>query len=141
MLTHIIDDIRGLIGRPVDFYTSPTYSGCGTCVLDPYSNTSTDSFCTTCAGIYWIPQYNVITVTGHITWGNADMLDWYSVGQQFNGDCRIQIKYTDANNDMIEITEKIVVDGKSVEIKSKILRGVPSLNRILLDCIEKEKEA
>jgi len=140
MLTHIIDDIRGLIGRPVAFHT-PTYSGCGTCSLDPVSNTSTDSFCITCGGVYWIPSYTITTVTGHVTWGPADIMNWYTGGKQFEGDCRVQIKYQNTTRDLLDNVEFLVVDGKSLEITSEILRGVPEINRVLLDCIEKEKAA
>lgn len=139
MLTHIIDDIRGIIGRQVVFYRA-TVSGCSVCSLDPITDTSTDSFCPTCSGIYWIKDYYTTTVTGHIIWGNVDSLDWRTGGQLFDGDCRIQIKLKDDTLDMIEATDYVVADGKVLEIKSHILRGVPTLNRVLVDLIEKEKE-
>lgn len=138
MLTGIIDDIRNQIGRGVEFYV-PTYSGCGICVLDPYTNTSTDSTCSGCDGEYWIPSYAITVITGHITWGSSDLLNWQTGGQLFEGDCRIQIKYTAENIQVVEGTEYLVADEKKLEVQSKILRGVPTLNRIILDCIEKEK--
>jgi len=139
MLTNIIDDIRALIGRPVDFYI-PTYSGCGICNLDIVSNHSQDPFCSGCNGKYWIPAYAVTTVTGHVNWGQVNVLDWYAGGQQFDGDCRIQIKWRgNITRTMLDGTEYIVADGKVLEIQSEIPRGVPAVNRILLDCIEKEK--
>jgi hypothetical protein len=138
MLTRVIDDIRGQIGRDVTFYVA-TLSGCQICTLDPVTDTSTDSLCSGCDGKYWIPIYNGTTVTGHITWGNADLLDWRTGGQLFEGDCRVQVKYTITNLGLVDSAEYLKVDNKTLEIKSKILRGVPSINRILLDCIEKEK--
>lgn len=139
MLTNIIDDIRGLIGRTVDFY-SATLSGCSVCSLDPTTDTSTDSLCPVCSGVYWIESFSSITVSGHITWGNVDYLNWQVGGQLFDGDCRIQIKLQDTTLDMIEATKYVVADGKVLEIKSHIMRGVPDLNRVLIDLIEKEKE-
>lgn len=137
-LTAVVDNIRGTIGRAVTFYV-PTYSGCSVCSLDPVTNTSTDSLCPTCSGLYWIPTYSGTTVSGHITWGNADLLDWRTGGQLFDGDCRVQIKYTPTIAGVVNSTEYLTVDAKKLEIKSKILRGVPAINRIILDCIEKEK--
>lgn len=138
MLTGIIDDIRRQIGRGVEFYI-PTLSGCTVCTLDPYTNTSTDSLCSGCAGEYWVTTYNPTTISGHITWGSSDLMNWQTGGQLFEGDCRIQIKYTEGNLQVVESSEYLVADGKKLEIKSKILRGVPTLNRVILDCIEKEK--
>ena len=48
----IIDNIRGAIGRTVDFYTVASSNPCSVCDLDPVTDESTDSFCTTCSGLY-----------------------------------------------------------------------------------------
>lgn len=138
MLTGIIDDIRTQIGRGVDFYV-PTLSGCSLCSLDPVTNTSVDSLCSGCAGLYWISSYTTTTITGHIRWGNMDELNWQTGGKLFDGDCRIQIKYTPTIAGIVNNTEYLVADDRKLEIKSTILRGVPTVNRMLLDCIEKEK--
>ena len=79
MLENITDDIRNLIGREAYFYTA-TLSGCASCGLDPVSNESTDSFCTVCSGVYWIKSYTETTITGHITWGDSNTLDWRAAG-------------------------------------------------------------
>jgi hypothetical protein len=134
-----IDAIRGAIGRDVEFYV-PSLSGCSICDLDPVTNTSTDSFCDVCSGNYWIKTYSIITLSGHITWGPADVLQWHPGGQLFDGDCRVQIKYTEVNKETSEDADYIVVDDKQLEIKRSTLRGVPSINRILLDCIEKDRD-
>ena len=134
-----IDAIRGAIGRDVDFYV-PTLSGCPVCDLDPVTNTSTDSFCDVCSGVYWIKTYSIITLSGHVTWGPADVLQWYPGGKMDDGDCRIQIKYTTENDTTVEDVDYVVVDNRQVEIKRVTPRGVPSINRLLLDCVEREKE-
>ncbi len=138
--TDKIDQMRAVIGRDVDFYI-PSYSGCSTCTLDPVSQESTDSFCPTCSGIYWIPTFSATTKSGHITWAGADILDWRVGGQLFDGDVRIQIKKESGTISMLDDTEYIIVDSKKVEEKSRILRGVQEINRVLLDCILVDKEA
>ena len=132
-----IDAIRDAIGRDVLFVTA-TYSGCNTCSLDPTTNTSTDSFCPTCSGIYWIPTYTENAINAHVTWAGADIMGWVAGGQYFDGDCRVQIKYSTANLTIVEDTEYVEVDSKILTIRSKIFRGVQNLNRIILDLIEKE---
>jgi len=142
----VTDAIRGAIGRDVYFY-GVTLSGCPTCALDPVTNTATDSFCPTCSGRYWIPIYDVTTVSGHITWGGSDGLGWEAGGQIWNGECRLQIKYTDANLALVKHVHEnqansdsyILVDSKVMEIKNTTLRGFQQLNRIILELKEKEK--
>lgn len=132
-----IDAIRGAIGRTVIFVTtSPT--ACDVCELDPVTNTSLDSFCIYCSGLYWIPVHSGYNVIAHITWGNADQLNWVTGGQLIDGDCRIQVKYTSELITELDRTDYVVVDEKNFEINSKIYRGVPELNRVLIDLIEKE---
>ena len=138
--TEIIDKIRGAIGRDVTFY-SPSYSGCSTCSLDPVSQDSTDSFCPECDGVYWVSTFSGVTVSGHITWAGADILNWETGGQLFDGDVRIQIKKASGIIEMLDSTEYIIVDEKKVEEKSRILRGVKEINRVLIDCILLDKEA
>lgn len=135
----VIDDIRGAIGRDVEFYVVASSIACPTCELDPITNHSTNSFCPTCSGIYWVPLYSGYTISGHVTWGNSDFENWYPGGYQFDGDVRVQIEYTLANLDIVDNAEYVYVDDKVMEIKSFILRGVQAINRILIDMIEKEK--
>jgi len=67
----VIDAIRGAIGRDVTFNIVASSTGCPDCSLDPVTNTSTDSFCQTCDGKYWIPVYSGVVVSGHITYGGS----------------------------------------------------------------------
>lgn len=135
----VIDAIRGAIGRDVTFWTVVSSTACPVCSLDIVTNTSTDSFCETCEGLYWIPVASGTTISGHVTWGHSDNMQWESGGQWYEGDCRVQIEYTDDNLILSDTAYEVTVDDKTMEIKKKILRGVPDLNRILLDLIEKEK--
>lgn len=137
-----IDAIRGAIGRDVDFYVVASSIACPTCSLDPITNHSTDSFCPTCSGVYWIPVFSGYTISGHVTWASADILQWPPGGYQFDGDVRVQIEYTATNLEIVDDAQEsgfVHVDGKVMEIKSRILRGVQEINRILIDMIEREK--
>ena len=135
----IIDDIREAIGSEVTFYTV-TISGCSNCALDPISNESTNSFCPTCSGLYWIPVYSGVDILAHITWGQSDEMNWHSGGQIFDGDCRIQIEYTDANVTIVDTTDYVKVDGRKMDIRKTTPRGVKEINRLLLDLVERDKQ-
>jgi hypothetical protein len=136
-----IDDIRSAIGRYIEIFIVTSSIPCDICNLDPVTNTSTNSFCPACSGAYWIPIYSGANVKAHVTWGKSDEISWYTGGMTFDGDCRLQIKYTSDNLDLVDNAEYIIVDSKKVEIRDKTLRGVQQLNRIIIDCIESEKEA
>jgi hypothetical protein len=137
----IIDDIRSAIGRDIIFVQATlsgcTYSGCS---LDPIANSSINSYCPACSGLYWIPIYSTVTISGHVTWAPSDYNNWQTGGQQIDGDCRVQIKYTPANVVVVESSKWVEVDGKKLQVRKKMLRGVKQLNRILIDLIEVEKE-
>lgn len=136
----VVDAIRSAIGRETIWYTVASSIPCDICSLDPVTNTSTDSFCPQCSGFYWIPTYSGVTISGHITWGPADKLAWETGGQMFDGDCRVQIKYTPENASVVENAKWVVVDQRLMQINKINLRGVQQINRILVDLIEKEKE-
>jgi len=129
----VVDAIREAIGRPVIFHSQTSISGCGSCSLDPISRKSTDSFCTECEGDYFVPILTDFTVSGHVTWKGADLLDWQTGGQLFEGDCRIQIKHTTRNLNLVSVTGYVTVDGRDLSIAKKIFRGVPESNRIIVD--------
>lgn len=134
-----IDAIRTAIGRNVIF-VEKIESLCPTCTLDPISNTSTNAFCPTCSGVGYIYTTSGYTVMAHITWGGSELPNWQSAGYIFDGDCRIQIKYTPEAVLAIKNSDYIVVDDKRLTVKKKILRGVPNINRILLDLKVQESE-
>jgi hypothetical protein len=136
----LIDDIRDAIGREVKFMVVGTTTECPICTIDPITNTSTDSFCPICSGVGYLYTYSGVSLSGHITWGGTDQLNWQTGGQLFDGDCRIQIKYTPANVWVVDNTKWIEVDDKGLQILHRTYRGVKELNRILIDCIERDKD-
>lgn len=137
--TSVIDAIRGVIGRRVYFYKVINNSECTVCELDPVTGHSTDSFCYECSGLYYIPTYSGVTLSGHVTWAGADQLGWVTGGQILEGDCRVQIKYTEENDLLLDDTEWVEVDDRKLTIVKRLPRGVPTVNRILVDLKEKEK--
>ena len=50
----------------------------------------------------------------------------------------MQVEYTSELLIELDNTSSIEVDGKTFEIKSKIYRGAPEINRVLIDLIERE---
>jgi hypothetical protein len=130
----IIDDIRDVIGRDitinvtVDGVPCPA-SGCG---LDPVTQLSTDQFCLTCSGVYWINTLSGFVTRAHITWGDAEKSLWETGGTVLDGDCLIQIKYTVASVEAVDNAKNFVVDSKVLVKKSVDFRGVPALNRMLI---------
>lgn len=135
----IINGIRNAIGRPVIFYVVASSTACPDCFLDPITNTSDDSFCTTCEGVYWIPVLSGVTISAHISWGKSDQARWETGGVWYEGSCGLQIERTDANIIVVESAVSVTVDEKEMEIRKIIHRGVKNLNRLLLDVIELEK--
>lgn len=135
-----IDKIRNAIGRDITFIQQVAVSGCSACSLDPINNTSTDSFCTVCSGLYWIPIYEEKPVNAHITWSKFDRLQWVTGGQYYDGDAMAQIEYTEENKALTEPKTHVIVDDKIMYVDARFFRGVPELNRILIGLKEEEKD-
>jgi len=137
----VIDSIRDAIGRDITWYVVASSAPCTNplCHLDIVTNTSTNSFCPTCSGHYWIYTYSGVITNAHVTWGFSEHLGWVTGGQLPEGDCRVQIKYTITNLSAVENAKWVEVDGKIMEIKHKDLRGVQSINRILVDLKQSEE--
>jgi hypothetical protein len=138
--TEVVDAIRLAIGRDTLWYVTISSYPCPLCDLDPVSNTSTDSFCNTCGGDYWIPVQSGILISGHVTWGHSELLNWQNGGKLDDGECRVQVKYDPDNLYAVDNADYVIVDEKKMNIKKRVLRGVQNINRILVDLIEEEKE-
>ncbi|MCK4822760.1 hypothetical protein KA005_43755 [bacterium] len=136
----VIDAIRDAIGREITIYstisgmTCPA-SGCG---LDPVTNLSIDSFCVTCSGFYWINTVSGLAVTAHVRLRNVDIPVWTVGGFIVDGDAQVQVKYTSTVMDAIDNVDHFLVDGKEFLKKKLSLRGVPTVNRIVVTLEEKE---
>lgn len=127
-----IDAIRNAIGREVIF-VNEVETDCPSCDIDPFTGNSTNPFCVTCSGVGKLITYSGASVKAHVTWGGNDQLGWVSGGQMPEGDCRVQIKYSTENINIVENADYVLVDTKKMSITKQILRGAQDLNRILLD--------
>jgi len=136
----VINSIRGAIGRLVTFYLISASEPCTLCNRDPITNTSTDSFCPVCSGNFWIHTYSGVSISGHVTWGQAEQFNWATGGQFIDGDCRVQIENTVENITVLESAQWVSVDNRRMTVNKIIPRGVQDINRILIDLVEQEKE-
>jgi hypothetical protein len=139
--TEIIDAIRDTIGREITIYVSVSGTACPAsgCFLDPITNLSTNPFCPVCSGFHWINTISGYPIGAHIHYGLVDLPVWTPGGYIVEGDTVVQIKYTIANVNAVEHAKSYLVDGKSY-IQSKVsYRGVPNLNRILVNLEETDK--
>jgi hypothetical protein len=136
----VIESIISAIGRNVTFYTA-TVSGCTAsgCGLDPVTDTSINSFCLNCSGLYWIPIYSGYDIKAHVTWKFSEETAFNTGGMTFLGDGIVKVMYSGPYMEVINNTEYMAVDGKQVDIQRVTLLGVPSINRIVIDFKEKSK--
>src|SRR3990167_8512846 len=88
-------------GRDVTFFIVDSQIPCPVCDLDPISNTSTDSYCPTCSGEYWINTYSGWTITAHVTWGMSEDRAWETGGMIDNGDCKVKFIYSGVYEEIV----------------------------------------
>lgn len=135
------DTVSGIIdaiGREVEFLVYSSYA-CSGCLLDPITQTSTDSFCPICSGQYWIPVYSSYIIKAHVLWKNADFKQYERGGWNFIGDGIVKVLHDDTIMDVISNTHFIVIDDKHVSVEKITLLGVPEINRVIIDFKEEEK--
>lgn len=131
----VIDAIRSAIGRDVTFYVEERVP-CSACGIDTVTDTSVNPFCTVCNGIGYIITLSGADLLAHVTHGPLDKLGWEQGGQLLEGDVRLQVKYTTVNWNLVTSSKKVLVDGVNYIVRNKIKRGVPQLNRIIINCSE-----
>lgn len=131
--TDTIDAIRNAIGRPVEFFSEHKVP-CSACSIDPITDTSTNSFCPVCSGVGYVVTFSGVAITGHITHRPSETLQWVTGGQLLDAECRVQIKYNADNLSILQNAKFVTVDNKNYDQFKWMLRGVPEINRILIDC-------
>lgn len=138
--TTVIDDIRDAIGREITIYQTVSGIVCTAsgCALDPVTDLSVNSLCPTCSGFYWINTASGLVVNAHVRLRNLDTPIWTVGGFILEGDAQFQIKYTVANIEAVDNMEYVVMDEKIFVKKDISLRGVPTINRIVVALEEKE---
>jgi hypothetical protein len=56
-----------------------------------------------------------------------------------NGDCMVKFMHTAEAEQIVSEAHYVIVDDREMDVKDIILRGVPTVNRILVKLKEKEK--
>lgn len=141
-----IDEIRGVVGRVVTINIVGSETGCPTCSLDPITNQSTDSFCTTCDGLYWIVVLSGYDISGHVRWQSADMDMRFEGGIIPFGDCKVTVTYSALNLTNVENSISWEVDGKTLYMERYQLKGIRGAgevsgpNRITVVLKEEERD-
>lgn len=139
--TEITDEIRNVIGRDITIYLTVsgipcTYSGC---YLDPVTNLSTNQFCPSCAGSYWLETVSGYNVLAHVRPLELDSSIYVTGGVVVEGDALVQIKYTVESLNAVQNSKYYIVDNKTFIQKNFSIRGVPTVNRIVVTLVEKER--
>lgn len=126
----IKDAIRESIQRAIIINVAVVGTPCPVCDLDPITQTSTDSFCATCSGVYWLNTTSGYTTSGHVKWVRADQPMYTAGGVIDVGDCIVTVKHTNANLTAVENSDSFIVDNRDLYLKSYVLKGVQELDRI-----------
>lgn len=133
-----IEEIIHMIGRDVDFYYAYSTSACPDCSLDPITDTSTNSYCQTCSGVFWIPIYSGVTMSAHVTWKYDFENEFTTGGRTLIGDAQVKVMHSNEREQLIKDTEYLVVDGKTMDLEKTTLLGTPP-NRIICDLKERSE--
>lgn len=138
--TEIIDKIRNTVGRDITIYSTVSGIPCteSGCELNPVTNLSTDQYCPTCSGEYWINDVSGLTLTAHVVMRNIDTPVWEVGGRIVEGDALVQLKLTETTVSAVNNSEYYIVDSRRFIKNNIVLRGVPEPNRILVTLEEKE---
>lgn len=133
--TEIIDEMRYTIGRNILINVQVSGIACSACSLDPITNLSTDPFCVTCAGEYWLSTTSGVTCSAHVRWRSTDQPLRVAGGIIDEGDCYITIALS-GHLGCVQSSESYVIDDKLMYMKNYKIRGVPRPNRITVVLLE-----
>lgn len=134
----IIDAIREAIGRVITIYVNVSGTACSDpgCSLDPVTNLSTNQFCVTCGGNYWIATTSAWACSAHVRWRSAEQLLWATGGIIDEGDCKVTIAYSGDALHNVQNSDYFIVDGRDMYMKNYRLKGVQPVNRIAITLLE-----
>jgi len=135
-VVEVLSGILKAVGRGFTINVKSSGSACPLCLasgyLDPVTNSSTNSFCPSCYGLYYLNTPSGIPASGHVRWINSEIPRQYPGGQIPDGDCIITVAYSDEIRSNIERAKSFTVDGKNLTLKSYTPRGAKVPNRIIL---------
>jgi hypothetical protein len=131
-----IDEIRNTIGREITIYVEVSGEACSQCSLDPTTNLSTDPFCETCDGNYWINTISAYPVLAHVRWFSSEQPLWSEGGKVHEGDCQATVGLSGYNLTAVRNSDHYEVDAKEMYMKNYAIKGVPEPNRITVTLLE-----
>lgn len=106
---------------------------------DPINDTSTDSFCPTCSGNWWIDTYSGVTWSGHVTWKYDYKNEFETGGRVFIGDVQAKFMHSDERETILKTPKTyLVIDDITVDIVKLTQLGNP-INRVIVSCKEREE--
>lgn len=129
-ITEVLDAMRSSIQRPIVINVNIEGTPCPVCDLDPITNTSTDSFCETCDGLYWLNTTSGLLVSGHVRWTRTDQPMYSPGGIIDQGDCIVTVKYSEETLSGIQNSSSFTVDDRDLYLKNYVQKGVQQINRI-----------
>jgi len=132
----IINKIRETIGRLITIYVNVSGTACPVCTLDPVTNLSTDPFCLTCEGNYWLAVTSAWTCSAHIRWRRTDQPIWSPGGIVDEGDCKVTIALSGSALYNVQNSNYFIVDDIDLYMKNYYQKGVQPLNRITVILME-----
>jgi hypothetical protein len=137
--SQIEEIINNSTGRDVNIFYVYSSMACPICTLDPTTNTSTDSFCATCSGDYWIDSYSGVVWSGHVTWKYDYKNEFETGGRVFIGDVQAKVMHSDSRETILKTPKTyLVIDDITTDIVKLTNLGNP-VNRIIISCKEREE--
>lgn len=135
-VNNTVAEIISAIGREFTLYVKSSGTPCPQCLssgwYDPVTNSSTNSFCEVCEGMYWLNVPSGIILTGHVKWAVEEIPSWNPGGIVPNGDCIITVLFSSGIENNIKNSLRFTVDNKDLTLKGYKLRGVKHPNRIII---------
>jgi len=130
----VISKMRDAIGRNITIYINVSGVACAAsgCTLDPVTNYSTNSFCETCGGNYWLQTTSAWVCMAHIRWGSADQPLYSPGGIVDEGTCKVTIAYSGNALNNVRDSHHFVVDDKEMYLKNYAFKGVQTINRLAI---------
>lgn len=137
-IEHDLQDARLAMARPNAIKVRKSINtDCPNCYITPRGSSSNPA-CTTCGGRGFITTYNEANIIGHVRWNSMQQTTIYAGGFYYQGDCRIMINPSD---DILDIDDRIEVDGIQLVIRNKIKSGIGLDNSVALICERLKKDA
>ena len=136
----VLSGILTAVGREFQIIFKSSGTPCSICLssgyYDPVTDSSINSFCPSCYGLYYINASSGISISGHIRWINSETSRWYPGGQIPDGDCIITVAYSNEIRSYLERSKYFIVDDKNLSLKGYTPKGAKVPNRIIITLVQ-----